>query len=146
MSGTELANSQQLSYDVSIDQRLSYLPLEPLPVHHDKVRRGFGTGMSFNCRSMRNKIEDITALLIDQQMDIVLLQETWLNKGDNAIKSEIADLKLEMIHVNRTRRDNGGGVAAIFKPGMNIRQSQNKKIYKSFEYTSALKSRKMALW
>ena len=89
--------------------------------------------MSFNCRSMRNKIQDITSLLLDSHIDIVLLQETWLNKGDSAIKCEIEDHDLEMINVNRVLRDNGGGVAAIFKPGLNIRQSRNKKMYKTFE-------------
>ena len=83
---------------------------------------------------MRNKIQDITSLLLDSHIDIVLLQETWLNKGDSAIKCEIEDHDLEMINVNRVLRDNGGGVAAIFKPGLNIRQSQNKKMYKTFEY------------
>jgi exonuclease III len=83
--------------------------------------------ISFNCRSMRNKIEDICSLLLDYNIDIVFLQETWLNKGDKSVVFEIKDHGLDMVNVNRVQRDTGGGVAVIFKPGLNIKQSHNKK-------------------
>ena len=47
---------------------------------------------------MRNKIQDIASLLLDYDMDIVFLQETWLNKGDKSIISEVKDYGIDIIN------------------------------------------------
>ena len=73
------------------------------------------------------------SLLEDQDIDIALLQETWLNKGDSAVLAEIKDHGFDVIHANRTMRDIGGGVTVIFKPEMNLKRSQRKESHKSFE-------------
>ena len=43
----------------------------------------FGLKMlSFNCRSIRNKVTEVTSKLEVLEIDICMLQEKWLNKGE----------------------------------------------------------------
>ena len=45
--------------------------------------------VTFNCRSIRNKTQEILSYLDENNVDIAVLQETWLNRGDkNARKPE----------------------------------------------------------
>ena len=69
--------------------------------------------MSFNTRSIRNKIQETTEYLKDNNIQIAFVQETWLNAGDNSILAEINDYGYNIITQNRTQRDTGGGVAVL---------------------------------
>ena len=37
--------------------------------------------LSFNCRSIRNKVTELTSKLDELDIDICMLQETWLSRG-----------------------------------------------------------------
>ena len=89
--------------------------------------------MSFNSRSIRNKIPAILSFFKESNLDIALLQETWLNKGDKSIISEIEDYGVDIIYENRALRDKGGGVAILHKPNIKLMKTSYKKSYRSFE-------------
>ena len=90
--------------------------------------------MSFNTRSIRNKIQETTEYLKDNNIQIAFVQETWLNAGDNSILAEINDYGYNIITQNRTQRDTGGGVAVLTHPDISLTRHSLKDAYKTFEY------------
>ena len=93
--------------------------------------------MSLNCRSVRNKIQDLLSLIEEYDLDIVCLQETWLGKGDKAILAEIKEHGLDIISISRTQQNTGGGVAIIHKPQFKVKHIQHKERFKTFEFVIA---------
>ena len=65
-------------------------------------------------------------------MDICLLQETYLRKGDQAKFQEIKDRGWEILSAPRKERT-GGGVAIIFKAGMGVK-SNSTRSFTTFEH------------
>ena len=106
-----------------------------LPVLQDynDIQKHLVNFMSFNCRSIRNKVPEIMSQLEDMDIDVALFQETWINKGDNAVIAEIKDHGYDVIHVKRNLRDIGGGVTTIFKHGLQMKKAQQKTNFRSFE-------------
>ena len=47
--------------------------------------------MSYNPWSLRNKLSGVMDLIVDNDVDICCIQETFLRKSDGAIISEIKD-------------------------------------------------------
>ena len=89
--------------------------------------------LSFNCLSVRNKVPTVLKYLKDNDIDICMLQETWLNKGDSSVMQEIKDHGYNIISQRRLRGDVGGGVAILFKPHLVVRKCKPVR-YESFEY------------
>ncbi|KAL5260505.1 hypothetical protein ACHWQZ_G010593 [Mnemiopsis leidyi] len=85
----------------------------------------------FNARSICNKTAGILELLSDENIDICMLSETWLRKGDTSKISEIKDLGYNTSHCSRPGR--GGGVAILFKKNLRLTK-RNVKACKSFEH------------
>ena len=86
--------------------------------------------MSFNCRSIRNKIPGTIEYIKDNNIKVALLQETWLNDGDGAVIAEIKDYNYQIITQNRIDRDIGGGVAIIYHPQIPVKRMAHKENYK----------------
>ena len=93
--------------------------------------------MSFNCRSIRNKIQGTMDHIKDNNIKVALVQETWLTQGDGAVIAEVKDYNYGIITQNRTDRDIGGGVAIIYHPQIPVKRMTQKENYKSFEYVGA---------
>ena len=89
--------------------------------------------MSFNCRSIRNKVGDVLSYLKDHNIDLCLLQETWLNQGDSSIIQEIKERGYTVHSQRRLRGDSGGGVAILHNPDILVRRCNTKLKFKSFE-------------
>ena len=85
----------------------------------------------FNARSICNKTVGVLELLSDQKVDICMLSETWLRKGDTSKISEMKDLGYNTYHCSRPGR--GGGVAILYKKTLRLTKIKN-KAFKSFEH------------
>ena len=85
----------------------------------------------FNARSICNKTVGVLELLSDQKIDICMLSETWLRKGDTSKISEIKDLGYNTYHCSRPGR--GGGVAILYKKTLRLTKIKIKP-FKSFEH------------
>ena len=70
--------------------------------------------MTLNCRSVRNKTSDLKSILLDSKIDIVLLQETWLSKGDASVYMEFKELGYKISKFERKSKK-GGGLATLIK-------------------------------
>ena len=100
-----------------------------LPRH---VSKGL-TLMSYNCRSLRNKIHEVTDLICETDVDLAFIQETWLLKSDCALVEEIREYGYEVFTERKTRKvDRGGGLALVYKKTLKVKASSYKQ-YSSFE-------------
>ena len=87
--------------------------------------------LSFNCRSIRNKVTELTSKLDELDIDICMLQETWLSRGDESVIAEIKDHGFEILS---KRRATGSGVAVLYKTFINVRMLKRKVNYTLLEY------------
>ena len=72
--------------------------------------------------------------IIENKIDILCVQETWLRKTDGAIIKEIKEYGYKIFTVRKRRNiDLGGGVAMIFPKNLKI-VSMKSENYKSFEH------------
>ena len=69
---------------------------------------------SLNCRSLRGKTANLKVLLEDNKIDVVILQETWLNKGDSSIYEEFSEMGFKIMKLERVNK-RGGGLAIFVK-------------------------------
>ena len=92
---------------------------------------------TLNCQSLCNKTDGVLQHIMENDIDICFLQETFMKAKDTAIFNEVKEQGLKMFSVPR---ENGGhgGLAVIFNPEINLkrvtRNSSNLKRYKTFEY------------
>ena len=73
--------------------------------------------------------------LEENSVDIAVLQETWLNKGDKNILAEISEYGYNVYKSSRQSKANGGGVAILGKSSINISPIELGR-YKTFESIS----------
>ena len=66
----------------------------------------------FNAQSMCNKVCGVVELLIDRQVDVCCVTETWFGAKEDARFAEIHEMGFDVINVPRKGR--GGGVAFVF--------------------------------
>ena len=89
--------------------------------------------MTFNCRSLRSKVPQVLDIALENKVDILLLQETWLRKSDSALLAQINEYNFEIFQVRKRHKvDLGGGVAIIFNKSLKIKQIKVKQ-FLSFE-------------
>ena len=75
-------------------------------------------------------------LIIDENVEIAFIQETWLKKSDGYIIKQIEEYGYRIISERNERlNDLGGGIATIFKKNLNFKKKTYKKT-KSFEFLS----------
>ena len=89
----------------------------------------------FNPRSLCNKTAGVFELLLERDIDVCLLCETWLRKGDTSKISEIKDFGYGLLHQSRPGR--GGGVAIAYKRDLDV-SKRNTPVYRSFEHIECL--------
>ena len=92
--------------------------------------------VSWNVQSIRNKCAQVLEHVVDQEADVVVLSETWMEADNNDITALIKDSGYKLLHNRRKDRDKevGGGVGVMVKHSMNCKQ-QNGKSFSSFEHT-----------
>ena len=77
--------------------------------------------MSYNCRSIRNKTPDVMSLIENNDVDVALIQETWLRETDCSILYEIEELGYTLKSYRKPRKTElGGGIAFIFKNALKL--------------------------
>ena len=92
---------------------------------------------SLNARSIRNKTLNINDTVVERDIDILFLSETWLGKDDDdAVIASIKPDGYDFIHHPRLGQE-GGGVAILFRQSIKI-QLQDHKSYSTFESIEAL--------
>ena len=78
-----------------------------------------------NARSVRNKALFVKDYLVDQQIDIMALTETWLSQnGDEHVIEELCPNGFVFKHVPRSEwgEDTGGGVGLLYNRSIKLQQ------------------------
>ena len=78
-----------------------------------------------NSRSMRNKMDDIRALVCTEEIDIIAFTETWINLDTRELPVEYQIAGYKLFHTDRQTRK-GGGVAIYVRD--NLKCEINKEI------------------
>ena len=77
--------------------------------------------------------------LRENDIDVALIQETWLKKSDKSIIAEIKEFGYNTLSFRKSRRvDLGGGVAVLSKTHLNVERVPSKDKYQSFEHTECI--------
>ena len=93
-----------------------------------------------NCESSNNKADNIADYILEQDLDICCLTETWLNSDDTVTIGELFPNGYEIISVPRKDR-RGGGVAVIIKQSLSIKFNCSKETtFRSFEHLNSIVS------
>ena len=90
----------------------------------------------WNAQSLGNKVDEVAQLLLDNQVDIACITETWLSSESGAITFAIKEAGYEIDHAYRSKR--GGGVAILWKPHVKVRNNLKSKSYESFQYKNVV--------
>ena len=92
-----------------------------------------------NTRSVRNKSLPVKDFIVDRDIDILALTETWLTSGDfdGQVSRDVCPSGYEFYNVPRGCR--GGGIALVYKKLLRFqKQSCIRAKFKSFEFTDLL--------
>ena len=91
--------------------------------------------ISFNCRSIRNKTQSVLSYFDENKIDLICLQETWLNEGDGNVLVEIKEYDYDIINKTRNNKK-GGGLLILSKPHLRISKVVLKcdKSFETFEH------------
>ena len=95
----------------------------------------------FNARSMRNKLHHITETLLEFELDILCLTETWLYPSDIDIVRAALPKSYSIVHVPRASvaGTHGGGVALIYNKAISsMRHVATNSAFSSFELMEAV--------
>ena len=90
----------------------------------------------WNAQSLVNKVDEVVQLLVDNQVDIACITETWLSSESSSTTFAIKEAGYEIEHAYRSKR--GGGVAIICKPHVKVKNNLKSKNYESFQYKNVL--------
>ena len=75
----------------------------------------------WNAQSARNKTSDINDYIMEHDLDVYLITESWLFKDDHKVIGDLKPIGYDFTHVPRDSRQ-GGGIASIYKEELNIRK------------------------
>ena len=92
-----------------------------------------------NARSVRNKTDEISELLQDNNLDILIITETWLRPSDTdtIVTRSLTPAGYKMLNQPRPGSRGGGGVAVILRENIRTLQ-QTSDPYPSFEILEVL--------
>ena len=85
-----------------------------------------------NAQSVRNKSADIISSIVDNNIDICVITETFLKDYDNVTRNDITPLSYNFLDITRNNRP-GGGIGLLFRDNFKLRIS-NSGTENSFEY------------
>ena len=73
-----------------------------------------------NARSVRNKVDLITQLIIDSNCSISAITETWLTNDDSALASQMTPDGFKLLLANMSTSHRGGGLALLFSSELKL--------------------------
>jgi exonuclease III len=81
-----------------------------------------------NARSVKNKADQVTEYMLDQDADLCAITETWLSKSDfdKTVRANLTPTGYSLIDVPRAA-GRGGGVAVVHKASLKVKQLKVKK-------------------
>ena len=97
-------------------------------------RSTFLTFAVFNSRSVRNKIESIIDHVVENDIGLCTVTETWLNDADSVSIAQLSVACYFFRNFSRQSQNCGGGSGILFRDSVNVSLVDGKE-NKSFEYS-----------
>ena len=91
--------------------------------------------LSWNVRSLNNKVDQVLEYALDKNISILFIQETWLTDSNNHTTACIKAHGFKIYHQHRPL-SHGGGVAIIYKKDLKVIRHFH-SVYNTFESVSA---------
>ena len=88
----------------------------------------------FNSRSVRNKIESIIDHVVENDIGLCTVTETWLNGDDSASIAQLSVAGYFFKNFSRQSQNRGGGTGILFRDSVNVSLVDGKE-NNSFEYS-----------
>ena len=90
----------------------------------------------WNAHSIRNKTTHLVEFIVGNDIDVMVLTESWLNSEDDVIVGECTPPGYTLLNAPRDSTNRGGGIAVVFKIPLNllVKQVHNSAHYSTFEY------------
>ena len=89
---------------------------------------------SVNCQSVRNKTDIILDYILEKNLAICSLTETWLKEEDILECKQITPKGYSLLCEHRPEGKRGGGIALIYETRLNCQKISNFPRFDSFEY------------
>ncbi len=88
-----------------------------------------------NCQSVRNKTDAIKDYLLELDLDVLFLTETWLKSGsvDNSVISDLVPTGYTFKHKPRDATHRGGGLGILHKTSISLKLKTETSTRSSFE-------------
>ena len=84
---------------------------------------------------MRKKVPDIMSYIIDNNIDVTLIQETWIRKCDGDILTKVKEYGYDIrTYRKRVKLEWGGGVCIISRKQLKVNYIKCNVTYKTFEH------------
>lgn len=92
-----------------------------------------------NAQSCKNKASEVSDFIMDNQIDVLAMTETWLAPGDRdrCIRSEVTPPGYDLLDVPRSK-GRGGGVALILKNSVHVKKQKISVVTTSYECMEVL--------
>ena len=89
-----------------------------------------------NTRSVKNKAISVVDLAISHNIDVLALTETWLVSDiDKHVVSQLVPIGYNFHAVSRCKEKRGGGVALMYKAGLQVKTVTTGGKYTHFEHS-----------
>jgi hypothetical protein len=114
---------------------VNFKSLIPVPVV-DKVGVNHKLSIGLlNCQSVKNKATIISDFLCENDLDVLLLNETWLRSGatDKRVIGDLVPDGYSFKHKARNNGSRGGGVGILFRDSLSYKQKPSSINASSFE-------------
>ena len=131
------ASPTQVNYSIPSGDRPNLIRIQTTTAESSK-RQSFLDFCPLNARSIRKKALLIKDYVVEHNLDLLAITETWLDPGDKDIYyvRGICPTGYDFHHIPRAD-SNGGGVGLLVKKSLQIRKQNQTKV-KSFEYMDVL--------
>ena len=90
-------------------------------------------GALINCRSMVNKMQEIQLELVNNNLDLCILTETWIKDSDTFTPTRLCPNGYKSLSISRQDKV-GGGIAIIYNSKLNISMARG-QLFKTMEST-----------
>ena len=87
-----------------------------------------------NSRSVRNKTESIIDHVVENDIGLCTVTETWLNDADSVSIAQLSVAGYFFKNFSRQSQNRGGGTGILFRDSVNVSLVDGKE-NKSFEYS-----------
>ena len=88
----------------------------------------------WNARSVRNKTVSVHDFVLENELDILFITESWLGRDDSVIIGELTPPMYSFINVPRPNSTTYGGIGILFKSCLKLQHRSTDKHAVTFEH------------